>query len=76
MATNQALGLELSLQTVNPDSPLVLRTDAWCKAIGAVLEQVSTRVECGPLLKDVIQAGTTAPVAFLSRKLTESLERT
>ena len=64
LATKEALGLELSLQTVNPDRPFVLRTDAPGNAIGAVLEQVQAGVECGALLKDEIQAGTTAPVAF------------
>ena len=33
LATKEALGRELSLQTVNPDSPFVLRTDASGKAI-------------------------------------------
>ena len=64
------------MQTVNPHRPFVLRTDASGKTIRAVLEKVPVRVECGPLLKDVIQAGTTAPVAFLSRKLTDSQDRT
>ena len=44
LATKEALGRELSLQTVNPDCPFVLRTDASGKAIGAVLEQVPAGV--------------------------------
>ena len=59
-----------------PGPPFVLQTDASGKAIGAFLEQVGVGVECGSLLKDVIQAGTNVPVAFLSRKLTDSQDRT
>ena len=70
------LGGELSLQTVNPDCPFVLRTDASGKARGEVLRQVPVWVESGLLLKDVIQAGKDAPVAFLSRKLTDSQDTT
>ena len=33
-------------------------------------------VDCGPVLTDVIQAGTTAAVEFLYRKLTDSQDRT
>ena len=76
LATKEALGRKLSLQTVRQARHFVLRTDASGEAIGAVLEQVPAHLECGPLLKDVIQTGTTAPVTFLSRKLTESQERT
>ena len=60
------------MQTVKSHRTFLLPTDASGKAIGAVLEQVPVRVECGPLPKDVIQEGTTAPVAFLSSQLKDS----
>ena len=76
VATKEALSRELSLQTVNPDLPFVLRADASGKAIGAVLEQVPAGVKMEATIKELIRAGTTVPVAFLSRKLTDSQYRT
>ena len=76
MATKEALSRELSLQTVNPDLPFVLRADSSCKLIGAVLEQVPAGVKMEATIKELIRAGTTVPVAFLSRKLTDSQDRT
>ena len=67
MATKEALSRELSLQTVNPDLPFVLRADASGKAIGAVLEQVPAGVKMEPTIKELIRASVTVPVAVLSR---------
>ena len=64
----------LSLQVVNPYWPFVLRTDASGFAIRAVLEQVP-KVVGMPTVADT-QSGGTVPVAFMSRKLTESQNRT
>ena len=72
----EALSRELSLQTVRPYLPFVLRADSSGKAIGAVLEQVPAGVKMEPTIKKLIRAGVTVPVAFLSRKLTDSQERT
>ena len=64
----QKLCENLSLFSVNPDKPFILRTDASRYAVGATLEQLpdSDRI---PTAEDVEQ-GKTVPVAFLSRKLT------
>ena len=72
VATKEALGPELSLKTVNPDLPFVMRTDASGKAIGAVVEQVPAGVKMEPTIKEPIRAGVEVPVAFLSRKLKEA----
>ena len=64
------------MQTVKPDLPFVLRADASGKAIGAVLEQVPAGVKMEATIKELIRAGTTVPVAFLSRKLTDPQDRT
>ena len=52
VATKEELSRELSLQTVNPDLPFVMRADASGKAIGAVLEQVPAGVKMELRLKN------------------------
>jgi hypothetical protein len=61
---------ELILQRVNPDKPFVLRADASQYAIGATLEQLIDE-DRAPTVEDVL-AKKTSPVAFMSRKLTDS----
>ena len=62
--------LSIVTARVNPDQPFVLRCDACAFAVGAVLEQLKdanimpTADNTGP--------GQTVPVAFLSRKLTQT----
>ena len=61
---------QLVLQRVNPDKPFVLRTDASQFAVGATLEQLLDE-ERMPTPEDV-KKQKTVPVAFMSRKLTQS----
>ena len=63
----------LTLQSVNPDRPFVLRADASEYAIGATLEQC---IDEGrkPTLEDV-KKKRTVPVAFFSRKLTPGQQK-
>ena len=66
-----ALAENLELQHLDTSKPFILRTDASDFAIGAVLEQVTENT--GPLtLSDLrnLKPGSTRPVAFMSRKLT------
>ena len=58
----------LVLQRVNPDKPFILRADSSGYAVGATLEQLLDE-DRAPTVEDV-RAKKTAPVAFLSRKLT------
>ena len=60
----------LVLQRVNPDKPFVLRVDASGYAAGACLEQLLDEAR-KPTPEDVIQRKT-VPVAFMSRKLTQT----
>ena len=75
VASKEAFSPDFSLQTVNPDLPCVPRADASGKAIGAVLEQIPAAFNIEATIKEQIRAGTTVPVAFLSRKLTDSQDR-
>jgi hypothetical protein len=61
---------QLVLQRVNPDKPFVLRADASKYAVGATLEQLIDEDRM-PTADDVRQQKT-VPVAFMSRKLTQS----
>ena len=61
---------ELILQQVNPEKPFFLRADASQYAIGATLEQLVDE-DRAPTIEDVL-AKKTVPVAFMSRKLTDS----
>ena len=70
-----ALCKALSLQNVRVDQPSVLRVDASGKAVGAALEQVPNGVDAKNI-EDVLAHGKTVPIAFMSRKLTESQQRT
>jgi hypothetical protein len=60
----------LALQRVNPDKPFVLRADASKYAVGATLEQLIDEDRM-PTAEDV-RRQKTVPVAFMSRKLTQS----
>ena len=60
----------LSLQTVDPDKPFILRVDASDRAIGAALEQFADSPEGMPTMGDATGRRKTIPVAFCSRKLT------
>ena len=60
----------LSLQTVDPDKPFILRVDASGRAVGAALEQFSEEVPGMPKVDDAMGRRKTVPVAFCSRKLT------
>jgi hypothetical protein len=61
---------QLVLQRVNPDKPFILRADASQYAIGATLEQLIDE-DRFPTAEDV-RNQKTVPVAFMSRKLTQS----
>jgi hypothetical protein len=61
---------QLVLQRVNPDKPFILRADASKYAVGATLEQLIDEDRM-PTADDVRQQKT-VPVAFMSRKLTQS----
>jgi hypothetical protein len=69
----KALLRGLKLQVVNPDRPYVLRVDASGKAVGAVLEQHPNAA--GRPTPENSKPGMTVPVAFMSRKLTDSQQR-
>ena len=60
----------LSLQTVDPDKPFILRVDASDRAIGAALEQFADSTTGMPNMGDATGRRKTIPVAFCSRKLT------
>ena len=64
---------ELILQRINPDKPFILRVDASGYAIGACLEQLRDEQRV-PTEDDSLQKKT-VPVAFLSRKLTDTQRR-
>jgi hypothetical protein len=69
----KALLRGLKLQVVNPDRPYVLRVDASGKGVGAVLKQHPSAV--GRPTPENSKPGMTVPVAFMSRKLTDSQQR-
>jgi hypothetical protein len=64
----------LSLQTVNPDKPFILRVDASGRAVGAALEQFEDEGTERPT-PETAATRRTVPVAFCSRKLTASQVR-
>ena len=66
-----ALAENLELQHLDTSKPFILRTDASDFAIGAVLEQF-TEISGPPTISDLrnLKPGSTKPVAFMSRKLT------
>ena len=59
----------LTLQRMNPDKPFVIRADASRYAVGAVLEQMAEK-EGIPTKEDILERRT-APVGFMSKKLTK-----
>ena len=61
----------LELYSVNPDRPFILRVDASGKAVGAALEQFLEGPFERPTLEN-LEKRKTVPVAFCSRKLTQS----
>ena len=69
-AIKQTLLSGLSLQTVDPDKPFILRVDASDRAIGAALEQFADPTDGMPTVGDATGRRKTVPVAFCSRKLT------
>ena len=73
-SVKKALLAELSLQIVDPNKPFILRVDSSGYAVGAVLEQTA-RTSGMPTVQDAF-SGKTTPVAFMSRKLSTSQERT
>lgn len=66
-----ALTENLELQHLDTSKPFILRTDASDFAIGAALEQF-TEISGQPSLSELrnLKPGSTRPVAFMSRKLT------
>ena len=59
---------------MDPNKPFILRVDLSGYAVGAVLEQTA-RTSGMPTVQDAF-SGKTTPVAFMSRKLSTSQERT
>ena len=72
--TKTAICKGLTLPNVRVEQPFVMRVDASGRAIGASLEQVPNGMETRTI--DEMLKMKTVPVGFMSRKLTESQERT
>ena len=65
----------LELYNVQPDRPFILRVDASNYAVGAALEQFRDGSDQRPTL-EILKDTPTVPVAFVSRKLTDSQRKT